>query len=146
MESGDLPSPVSGPEVSASRMWRRSILHRLHKGAFRYLELYRPLRLSLKLSTLNKKTVKGKSLHTAQQTTTTHESSGKKSRRNSKAQLSFAPVHVDQPRPGIESDVLGRTNPGLLLGPGLTQGTLSEAYISPPRESEIRTPSSQASP
>ena len=41
---------------------------------------------------------------------------------------------------------LGRTNPGLLLGPGLTQGTLSEAYISPPRESEIRTPSSQASP
>ena len=35
---------------------------------------------------------------------------------------------------------LARTNPGLLLGPGLTQGTLSEAYISPPRQVEIRTP------
>ena len=50
LESGDLPSPVSGTEVSASRMRRRSILRRVHKGAFRYLELYRPLRLSLKLS------------------------------------------------------------------------------------------------
>ena len=112
------PRPKKGLEVSASRMRRRSILRRVHKGAFRYLELYRPLRLSLKLSTLNKKTVKGKSLHTAQQTTTTHESSGKKSRRNSKAQLSFAPVHVDQPRPGIESDVRA-DKPGAPLGTGV---------------------------
>ena len=79
LESCVLPSPVSGPEVSASRMRRRSILRRVHKGAFRYLELYRPLRLSLKLSIKNGK---GKSLRAAQQTTTTHESSsGKKSRR-----------------------------------------------------------------
>jgi len=58
---------------------------------------------------------KGKSLRTAQQTTTTHESSGKKSRQNSKAQLSFAPAHVDQPRPGIESDV-SADKPGASLG------------------------------
>ena len=41
-------------------MRRRSILRRVHKGAFRYLELYRPLRLSLKLSI--KKNDKGKFL------------------------------------------------------------------------------------